>query len=195
MRNSLGGVLLVGSSVWIPEEGDELDAVVRDNVLSSNEQFGVRLFIVFRLPGFPGDTQATGNIRAVVRGNEMHDNETGFLLDAGFPFRFGDDPSVCDPRRTYQGSINLTLFDNSLSSRFSNAWVVFTRWPGGGNPFFKYLHSSTFRIADPDGIFADAVIEHPERDPFIGPCPGDALDERLKNVLIINGEVLPYTPF
>ena len=126
--NDLGGVLLSGASVFIPELGNQLDAVVRDNDLSRNE-FGMRLFVLFRVPGEPGDTQETGHIRARARGNQLHDNVTGFLLDAGFPFRFDPRDSTCDPR-IYRGSIDLDLADNSVSGSFDDAWIVFTRWPG-----------------------------------------------------------------
>ncbi len=190
--NGLGGVLLVGSSVWIPELGNQLDAVVRNNDLSRNE-FGMRLFVIFREPGMPGDTQETGHIRARARGNQLHDNVAGFLLDAGFPFRFDPRDLSCDPR-TYRGSIDLDLADNSVSGNLIDSWIVFTRWPGAtDDPFWRYLHSTTYKITDPQGIFDQAWIDHPERDPIIGPCHGDAIDERLKNVLIINGgEVPPY---
>ena len=46
VQNTLGGVLLTGSSIGIPEPGDRLDAVVRDNDLSGNtapnQGFGLR---------------------------------------------------------------------------------------------------------------------------------------------------------
>ena len=188
--NVLGGLLLNGSSVFLPELGNQLDAVVKNNDLSRNE-FGMRLFVIFREPGVPGDTQETGHIRARAVGNQLQDNVTGFLLDAGFPFRFDPRDSTCDPR-IYRGSIDLDLADNSVSSSIDDAWILFTRWGAPENPLFRYLHSSTYNITDPQGIFDRAGIDHPERDPTIGPCHGDATDERLKNVLIINGEVLPY---
>jgi len=38
---------------------------------------------------------------------------------------------------------------------------------------------------------AEAWIDHAETDPFIGPCPADATNESLGNVLIYNGARLP----
>jgi hypothetical protein len=37
------------------------------------------------------------------------------------------------------------------------------------------------------GTLAAAWIDHPESDPFLGPCPGDGVNEPLNNVLRYNG--------
>ena len=58
-------------------------------------------------------------------------------------------------------------------------------------PQWQYLHAATFVITDRDGTLADAWIDHPEFDPFLGPCPGDAAHEPLVNVLIYNDAMLP----
>jgi len=55
---------------------------------------------------------------------------------------------------------------------------------------WQYLHGAAFTITDPDGTLADAWIDHPERDPFLGPCFGDATNELLNNTLTYNGAVL-----
>jgi hypothetical protein len=60
---------------------------------------------------------------------------------------------------------------------------------------WQYLHSATFEITDMDGTLADALIDHPDLDPFVGPCANDATHELLGNTLIYNGTVLPHTPF
>ncbi len=193
VRNDLGGVLLSGASISIPELGDQLDATVRDNDLSDNGAFGVRLFIVRRDLGAPGDSQSTGHINALLRGNRIARNVTGVLIDAGFPFRQVDD--TCDPR-LYSGTIDLRLEDNTVSGSLDVAsWITFTRWPGAQDPeslaSWQYLHAAVFTITDRQRVLGDIAIDHPERDPLVGPCPGDQMDEPLDNVLRYNGVVLP----
>jgi len=58
-------------------------------------------------------------------------------------------------------------------------------------PLWQYLHAATFVVSDADGTLANAWIDHPATDPYVGPCPGDATHESLGNVLIYNGAVLP----
>ena len=51
VNNNLGGIVLIGSSIFIPELGDQLDAVVRGNDHSNNagtQGFGLRMFILRR---------------------------------------------------------------------------------------------------------------------------------------------------
>jgi hypothetical protein len=194
VENNLGGLLLNGASIGIPELGDQLDAVVSGNDLSNNtaspnSSFGLRLFILRRDPGAPGDSQSTGNIRALVQGNRIAANRTGILVDAGFPFRRVG--TTCDPR-VFSGTIDLTLAGNTLAdSLLAQSLVTFTRNTSALNPatlsLWQYLHGATFTITDPDGTLADAWIDHPERDPFLGPCPGDDVHESLGNVLRYNG--------
>lgn len=193
VHNNLGGVLLNGASIGIPELGDELDAVVRDNDLSNNtlspNAFGARLFILRRDLGAPGDSQSTGNVHALLQGNRIAGNRTGLFVDAGFPYRRVG--TTCDPR-VYSGSIDLTLKGNTLTdSLLTPALVTFTRNSAALNPAtlpqWQYLHGATFAITDPDGTLADAWIDHPERDPFLGPCAGDAVNEPLGNILRYNG--------
>jgi hypothetical protein len=90
--NTLGGVLLNGASIGIPELGDQLYTVVRNNDLSGNTatpnfSFGLRLYILRRDLGAPGDLQSEGNIHAVVQNNRIVGNEMGLSIDAGFPYR------------------------------------------------------------------------------------------------------------
>jgi len=204
--NSLGGVLLNGASVFIPEHGDQLAAVVRDNDLARNGAFGVRLFVIFRLPGLPGDTQETGNVHALLKGNRIRDNFSGVVIDAGFPFRELED-GACDPRN-YSGSVNLRVEDNKLTGNLdSNLWVLFTRWPGIREPdalaAWDYLHATRIAISDPQGNFGQIFdgnsgqifYDNPMRDPHVGDCPGDEDDELLGNVLRYNGERLGGTNY
>jgi hypothetical protein len=202
VKNTLGGVLLNGASIDIPEPGDELRATVQNNDLSSNIElagfsFGIRIFILRRDLGKVGDTQSEGNVHAWVAGNRIIGNEMGFSIDAGFPYRKVQTPNgpVCDAR-VYSGSIDLTLSGNTVAdSHLTPALVTFTRNEGALDqsklPLWQYLHGATYTISDPDNTFADARIDHPETDPFIGPCPGDATHETLGNVLRYNGQVLP----
>lgn len=198
VANNLGGLLLNGASIGIPELGDELDAVVRGNDLSSNTQspnaFGVRLFILRRDPGAPGDSQSTANVRALLQGNRVAGNRTGIVVDAGFPYRRVG--TTCDAR-VFSGSIDLTLKGNTLSgSQLAPALLTFTRNSAATSPAtlpqWQYLHGATFTVTDPDGTLAGARIDHPELDPFVGPCPDDAVQEPLGNTLLYNGVALPY---
>jgi hypothetical protein len=203
VRNALGGVLLNGASIGIPELGDQVRAIIQDNDLSSNNQiagfsFGIRVFILRRDLGLPGDSQSEGNVHASIVNNRIVDNEMGFSIDAGFPYRKVDTTSgpTCDTR-VYSGSIDLTLSGNTVAaSRLTPALVTFTRNTAALNPStlpqWQYLHGATFTITDPENVFAGARIDHPETDPFLGPCPGDAIHEQLGNVLRYNGSVLPF---
>ena len=56
---------------------------------------------------------------------------------------------------------------------------------------WQYLHAATFVISDRDRTLADARIDHPASDPFLGPCPGDAAHEPMQNALIYNSVALP----
>ncbi len=75
------------------------------------------------------------------------------------------------------------------------ALVTFTRNAAALNPAalpqWQYLHGATFTITDPQETLAGAWIDHPERDPFLGPCAGDAVHELLANTLRYNGVELP----
>jgi hypothetical protein len=198
VENNIGGVLLNGASINIPELGDQLDAVVRDNDLSSNTMsangFGFRAFILRRDPGAPGDTQSSGNIRAQLGGNRIAGNRIGIFVDAGFPYR--QVGTTCDPR-VFSGSIDLRLTGNTVTdSVLAPALVTFTRNTAALAPGtlsqWQYLHGAAFTVTDPEGTLADAWIDHPERDPFLGPCFGDATNELLNNTLTYNGAVLAY---
>jgi hypothetical protein len=198
VQNTIGGLLLNGASIDIPEHGDQLDAVIRDNDLSNNtlsaNGFGARLFILRRDPGAPGETQATGNVRALLQDNRIVGNRIGMTIDAGFPYRRVG--TTCDPR-VFSGTIDLTLEHNTLTnSLLTPALVTFTRNMAALNPGllaqWQYLHGATFIITDPAGTLAGAWIDHPERDPIVGPCPGDAVQESLDNTLRYNGEEVEY---
>jgi len=203
VKNALGGVLLNGASIGIPELGDEIHAIVQGNDLSSNVEtpnfsFGVRVFILRRDPGAPGDSQSEGNVHASVVDNRIVGNEMGFAIDAGFPYRTVP-PSAgltCDPR-VFSGSIDLTLGGNTLAgSRLTPALVTFTRNMAALNPAtlpqWQYLHGATFTISDPDHALAGARIDHPDADPLLGPCTADAAHETMGNTLRYNGSLLPY---
>jgi len=195
---NIAGLVLIGSTSRVPETGDQLDALVSNNDLSENNRvagfsFGLRIFTINRPLGAAGDTQSTGNVRATIQGNRIADNEIGVTIDAGFPFRRVG--ATCDPR-VYSGTFELEFRGNTLSgSRFIPSLIAFTRNQAALHQFpldlWQYLHSATYDIIDPDGTLADAVIDNPAVDPFVGPCPNDATHELLGNTLIYNGTVLP----
>ena len=198
VSNSTGGVLLNGVSINLPELGDQLDAVVRGNDLSDNtgipnQSFGLRVFIIRRDLGAPGDTQSSARVNALVQDNRIAGNRIGIVIDAGFPYRRVG--TVCDPR-VYSGAVDLEFVDNTVTGNLvTPALVTFTRNVAALNqallPQWQYLHDATFVISDHDGALADAWIDHPELDPFVGPCPGDETHEFLGNVLMYNGAVVP----
>ena len=199
VKNALGGVLLNGASIGIPELGDEIHAIVQNNDLSNNSQnpnfsFGVRVFILRRDPGELGDSQSEGNVHASIVDNRIVGNAMGFAIDAGFPFRSALSVK-CDPR-VFSGSIDLKLSGNKVAgNQLTPALVTFTRNTAAINQDtltqWQYLHGATFTISDPDNALAGAFIDHPEADPFLGPCPGDAAHETLGNMLLYNGILLP----
>jgi hypothetical protein len=196
VHNTIGGILLNGASINIPELGDELDAVVRDNDLSDHvgiQGFGLRLFIIRRDPNAEGNSQSSARIYARAQDNRISGNRVGVLIDAGFPHRFFQ--GVCDPR-VYSGGVDLELRGNTVTHSLATpALITLTRSLAALNPSmlsqFQYLHNATFVISDPDGTLESAWIDHPSTDPFIGSCFGDGTQESLGNTVIYNGALLP----
>jgi hypothetical protein len=194
VRNIFGGLLLNGASINIPELGDALIADVRGNDLSDNTttasfSSGLRLFLLRRDLGAPGDSQFSARIQALVQGNRIVGNLIGISIDAGFPYRRVG--PLCDTR-TYSGEIAVRLAGNTLAGNLlTSGLATFTRNTAALDPTmlarWQYLHRATITIADPDGSLADAWIDHPASDPFLGPCPDDVTHEPLENVLIYNG--------
>src|SRR5262249_25096574 len=81
------GLFLGGATYGIPEHGYRLDVIVTGNDLSENTSMaavGLRIFILRK---DPPDTQSTGNVHALIRGNRLVGNQIGISLDAGFPYR------------------------------------------------------------------------------------------------------------
>jgi hypothetical protein len=190
--HNLGGILLNGASFNIPELGNQLDAVVRDNDWSSNPTFGLRVFVLRRDPGAPGDTQFSAAVKATIEDNRIDGNGLGVSIDAGFPYR---QTATCDPR-IFSGRFDLDFKGNTLTNSSTAATIIsFTRYTAALNPAmlgqWQYLHGASFNISDADGMFAGAWIDNPATDPFIGPCPMDATHEPLHNVLMMNGTQLP----
>jgi len=197
VSNNLGGILLNGASLDIPELGDQIDAVVRGNDLSGNggttQGFGLRVFILRRDAGQPGDTQSSAHVAALVQDNRLVGNRIGVVVDAGFPYR--SVAGVCDPR-VFSGSITMELRGNTLSESLDrSALIAFTRSTAALNQTtlsqWQYLHGAAITVSDPEGTLANAAIDHPAADPFVGPCPNDATAEALENVLTYNAAVQP----
>jgi len=196
-RNTLGGMLLNAASIDIPELGDQLNVTLRDNDLSANtapnQGFGLRVFIIRRDLGLPGDSQSSAGVKALLKDNRIHGNRQGIVIDAGFPYRRVG--TVCDSR-VYSGTLDLELQGNSVEgSLLTPALITFTRSQSALNtsllPQWGYLHGSHFTITDQDGTLEDAWIDHPSTDPFVGPCPNDATNEPLGNSFVYNGVVQP----
>lgn len=196
VNNSTGGLVLSGASLNIPELGDELNALVRDNDLSNNagnQGFGLRALLVRRDANLLGNTQSSANVYAEITGNRFAGNRLGVVVDAGFPYRRVD--GGCD-NRVYSGTMNLRFVRNTVfGSSLNGSLITFTRSTGALNPALlaqaQYLHAASLMISDRDGSLADAWIDHPATDPFIGPCPGDGTHEPLGNLLVYNGQVQP----
>jgi hypothetical protein len=186
--------LFGGTGNSIPDFGDELTAVVSGNDLSDNTansktSFGFRIGVL----GEPAPQQSSARVHALVQGNRIVGNTLGVTIDAGFPYRTVN--GVCDPR-TFSGEIHATFIGNTVAgSLLTPALVTFTRNQAALNPallsLWQYLHNATFTIDDRDGTVANALIDHPAFDPFLGPCPADATHEPLGNTLIYNNLVVP----
>jgi hypothetical protein len=205
VRNRFGGVLLDGTGWIIPEtNADKLVAEIRGNDLSDNTasprfSFGLRVFMVRRDNGMPGDTQFKGRVDATVTGNRMVGNEIGVMIDAGFPFReyapSPGSPLRCDAR-VYTGSSNLTFRNNQIQSRLTDGVVSLTRSTASLAPdtisSWQYLHNARFTINDPDRSLAGYWLDHPAADQYTGGiCAADRAAESLGNRLVYNGSVVP----
>jgi hypothetical protein len=160
-----------------------------DKTANPKTSFGFRIGV----PGEPAPQQSSARVHALVQGNRMVGNTLGVTIDAGFPYRTVN--GVCD-RRTFSGEIHVTFAGNTVAgSQLSQALVTFTRNQAALTfallSLWQYLHGATFTIDDRDGTLANAWIDHPATDPFLGPCPGDATHEPLLNTLIYNGVEVP----
>ena len=211
VHNLNGGVLLNGSSLGVPDQGDQLDAVVQGNDLSQNtdgNSFGVRIYVIRRdLP----DTQSSGNVHALIRGNRIFGNHIGISIDAGFPYRQVGFPKPSDPTlvcdtRVYTGTLDVTLTDNTLSGSSLTAGLIsFTRYTATLDPSqlpsWQYLHNATYIINDPQGSLAGYLKDHPINNPSFPPpsysgiliCAADTTNEPLGNTLVYNGVIVPAT--
>lgn len=199
VKNNNGGFNANGSGTGMPEFADDLNVVVRDNDFSEStatprNSFGIRIYMIRRDLGLPFDTQETGNVRALIQGNRLFGNRIGISIDAAFPYRLVG--NVCDTR-VYTGTFDITLKGNVLTgSLLTPALIAFTRNTAALNQGtlheWQYLHGATYRIEDTDETLAGYWLDHPEQDPFLGPCPDDATNETLGNTLIYNGEEVPH---
>src|SRR5262249_42771798 len=204
VHNRSIGLLLGGGSYGIPEYGDRLDAIVTGNDLSENAAAGAVGLRIFILRKDPPDTQSTGNVHALIRGNRLVGNQIGISLDAGFPYRQvrvppSSGPLVCDTR-VYTGTLDVTLIGNTLSgSLLTPALISFTRFQATLNsaqmPSWQYLHNGTYIINDAEGALAGYVKDHPSTDRFVGGlCAADIFHEPLGNTLEYNGGIVQPTP-
>ena len=126
------------------------------------------------------------------------------LLETMYPFFFGPQFGSETPGRDDTTSMSrlypeANYFATTAAvsgSIFTPALVTFTRNQAALSQTllqqFQYLHGATFTIQDRDALMAGAWIDHPETDPFVGPCPNDGTREALGNTLIYNGQELPH---
>lgn len=197
VQNSLGGLVLGGAAYPIEDPGDLLTAEVRDNDLSENtgnsQGFGLRIMVIRREPEVVPSLSAA-RVSATVQGNRIVLNQFGVVVDAGFPFRRWRAPNtgICD-LRAFTGELDLFFRSNEIDdSLTTDGFISFTRYTASMREVerisWKYLSGATFTISDPDGSLEGATVDHRAVDPFIGPCPGDATNEALNNVLNYNGQ-------
>ena len=197
MENNIGGVLLNGASINIPELGDQLNATVRDNDLSGNtssaQAFGLRVFILRRdhrgTWGLAIERQCQGS----GAGQPTPRKPNRPLVDAGFPYRRVG--SVCDSR-VYSGTVDLTLAGNTLAgSTQTPALVTFTRSSLGAEPFVVAAVAVPTRCDIRDfGRRWDVGgrLDRSPSDRSVSWPVSWGCDERaLGNVFVYNGVVLP----
>ena len=207
------GILLLGTSDGITEPGDHLNATVRDNDLSDNNNqrnsAGIRILVKGRETlgfGYGSTGLSEGNIQATIQHNRLARNKIGIVIDAGFVSRLvpAPPPNVCDTR-TFTGLLDLSFRENTVTdSTLRSALVTFTQFQAAlslleGTPLqfatMQYLHIASFRIDDPDNVLAGWFLNHPATDPFLGgPCGADTIHEQLNNTLYVNGSLVPPTP-
>jgi hypothetical protein len=207
VQNRSAGVILSGSTVLdrpgvpsIPEPGDQMYAIVRNNDLSLNspDGFGIRVFMIRRT--FP-DAQSSGDVQALIQDNRIDGNYIGISIDAGFPFRqIGAGAArVCDTR-VYSGRFHLNLLGNQISNSVRSPGLIsFTRFSATLNPTqrpqWQYLHDADFTIVDPQEELAGSIVDNPALDPFVDSfCAADTTQEALGNSLRYNGRLVPETP-
>ena len=205
VHNQNGALLLNGASFGIPEPGNQLDVTVQGNDLSENtgaNSFGLRIFVMRKdLP----DTQSSGNVHTLIRGNRLFGNQIGISIDAGFPYRQTkipppSGPLVCDTR-VYTGTLDITLTGNTLSgSLLTPGLISFTKEQATLNSpkqlqTYQYLHNAIYTITDPQGSLAGYLKDHPSTDPYVGGlCVADTTHELLGNTLEYNGAIVQPTP-
>ncbi len=200
------GVFLAGTSDGITEPGNNLTAMVRDNDISDNNaanSVGVRIIVKGNesIPGYGSTGLSSGNIQATIRNNRLVGNTIGISIDAGFVTRLVPPiPSTTCDTRLFTGLFDLSFRDNTLTGSLSKAALIsFTQLQATLGTLSlsrtQYLHIATFRIDDRDHVFTGALIDHPEKDQFVGgPCSADTIAESLGNMLSINGLPVGNTP-
>jgi hypothetical protein len=199
----LSGSTILGVGPSIPEQGDQMHAVVRNNDISLNTSsspvgFGIRVFMIMR--AFP-DTQSSGNVQALIQDNQIAGNYIGVGIDAGFPFRqIGSGAAkVCDTR-VYSGRFDLTLQGNQIGNNLRAPGLIsFTRFSATLTPAqlpqWQYLHQADFTIVDPQEELAGSIVDNPAMDPFVNSyCDADTMHEALGNSLRYNGRLVPESP-
>jgi hypothetical protein len=209
VQNRNAALILTGSTVLdvpgvpsIPEPGDQMHAIVRNNDLSMNSSstvgFGIRVFMIRR--EFP-DAQSSGDVQALIQDNRIDRNYIGISIDAGFPFRqIGTGAAkVCDTR-VYGGRFHLNLLGNQITNSLRSPGVIsFTRLSATLNPAqrpqWQYLHNADFTIVDPQEELAGSIVDNPALDPFVDNfCAADKTQEALGNSLRYNGGLVRATP-
>ncbi|MCP5182016.1 MAG: hypothetical protein H6994_19135, partial [Pseudomonadales bacterium] len=215
-----GGVLLGGTTFPLLDIGNGVTANVVHNDLSFNTAnalgFGLRIIAIGSATAESGIVE--GVVAAQITNNRLQGNRNSIMIDAGFPER-NSPTGECD-KRTFSARYDLTFAENTLSGSVRKAVLLsFTRGQiyTGNNATnnharWQYLHGAQFTIDDPgqtlslasavtpasntDIPAASLVLDHPERDRYVGgSCPDDvAPAETLDNTLIYNGQVIAPAP-
>ncbi|HMK22489.1 MAG TPA: hypothetical protein VK466_09160, partial [Terriglobales bacterium] len=164
--------------------------VIVENNLFTGSTANANLGFAVRIVATDGQVTApatTGEMGVTLHGNELTNNRSGLMLDAGFPARVlsGQAEQTTGP---WMAHIRVLLRDNVITGNLRSAAAMsFTRFQAALLPAnlatFKYAESSKFELADPDGNAADLWVDHLELDPKSG--------RTLNNTFIHNGVVIP----
>jgi hypothetical protein len=165
---------------------DRTDVEIDDNDLSHHTEnpdigFGLRILMFSVVPFPPG--LANCSVRALR--NQLTDNATGVVVDAGFPYQTRNGVGV---DTAWTARFSGRFEGNTVEGNTESALVTLTRFTSTRDcreldseqpTSFRFLRNSTYTIST-DGKLAAACYDNRELDPRSG--------QRLGNTLLIDGE-------